>query len=45
MASDALEACSLTNVSSDRLLGVMDMPARGVIDLLPRSQGVLDLHL
>jgi FMN phosphatase YigB (HAD superfamily) len=42
MASAAIRAAGLTNISADRLLGVMDLPARGVIDYLPDAKEFLE---
>jgi HAD superfamily hydrolase (TIGR01549 family) len=42
MASAAVRAAGLTNISADRLLGLMDLPAHGVIDFLPNAKEFLE---
>jgi HAD superfamily hydrolase (TIGR01509 family) len=42
MASAAIRAAGLTNISADHLLGLMDLPAHGVIDLLPGAKELLE---
>lgn len=42
MASGALEAAGLTNISAGELLAAMDLPARGVIEFLPGAKQLLE---
>lgn len=42
MASAALWAAGLTHASADHLLGLIDLPARGVIDFLPDAKEFLE---